>query len=123
VSYTRFVSPDGRSFLATGDQGAGIYDVSNGERRTIPGIEAGEIPIGWGKHGELVYVYRPYELPAIVYGIDLASGRRQLWKRLVPADTAGVTLVRPPRISDDGTCYAYNYTRILSDLFVVSGIR
>jgi Tol biopolymer transport system component len=123
VPYTKFVSPDGRFILAIDERGPGIYDVSNGERRPIDGIEPGEVPIGWGKHGALIYAYRPYELPAKIYAIDVGTRRRQLWRQLVPADTAGITLVRPPRISDDGTCYAYNYVRILSAVYRVTGIK
>jgi len=67
-----------------------------------------EILDGTGTHGAVIYVYRPYELPANVYAIVFGTGRSQLWKQLVPADTAGITVVRPPRISDDGICYAYN---------------
>ncbi len=124
VPYTRYVSPDGRYFLAMdADHGPGIYDVANGERRPVPGIDPGEVPIGWGHGGTVIRVYRPYELPVKVYELDASSGSRRLWKQLAPADSAGITLLRPPRISDDGTCYAYNYNRILSDVFMISGIK
>jgi hypothetical protein len=46
-----------------------------------------------------------------------------IWKQLAPVDTAGVTLLRPPRIYDDLTCYAHNYNRVLSDVYVVNSMK
>jgi hypothetical protein len=59
-------------------------------------------------------------------GIDrvvIATGARTPWKTLVPSDGAGVTSVLAVRVLDDGRVYAYSYQRVLSQLFVMSGLR
>ena len=70
-----------------------------------------------------LYVYRPGELPAKVYRLNLATGRKQLWKELMPPDPAGVYFIRPPHFSQDGNAYAYSYARLLSDLYVMDGVQ
>ena len=123
VSYTRFVSPDGKSFLAVEADGTpSIRSVETGEPKPIPGWTGGEVAAGWAGDGKSIYVYRG-SVPAPVYEIDLATGHRQLWKELNPPDSAGINFIRPPHISADGKVYAYNYNRVLSDLYVVDGLK
>jgi eukaryotic-like serine/threonine-protein kinase len=123
VPYAQIISPDGKSVLAFGPDGQpGIYSTENGERKAIAGMEAGEQPIGWTADGASIYVYRP-TVPARVFRVELAGGKRTLWKELSPADPVGVYFIRPPHIANDGKSYAYNYGRILSDLYVADGLK
>jgi hypothetical protein len=62
-------------------------------------------------------------MPAKVYLVDVATGRRELWKQLIPADAAGVIQVGIALPSADGGSCVYTYTRQLSDLFEVDGLR
>jgi len=55
--------------------------------------------------------------------VDLATGRREDWKELAPSDPAGVKTISPVRFSADGKSYAYSYYRVLSDLYVVEGLK
>jgi hypothetical protein len=41
----------------------------------------------------------------------------------MPPDPAGVYFMRPPLFSSDGNSYAYSYARLLSDLYLVDGIK
>jgi Tol biopolymer transport system component len=123
VPYAQIISPDGKSVLAVGPDGQpGIYSTETGEHKPIAGLEAGEQPIGWTPEGASIYAYRP-TVPARVFRVELASGKRTLWKELSPADPIGVFFIRPPHIANDGKSYAYNYGRILSDLYVVDGLK
>ena len=123
VPYGQIISPDGRSVLAFGPDGQpGIYSTDKGERKAIAGVEAGEQPFGWTPDGASIYVYRP-TVPSRVFRVQLSSGKRTLWKELSPADPVGVFFIRPPHIANDGKSYAYNYSRILSDLYVVDGLK
>ena len=63
------------------------------------------------------------ELPARVYRLDLATGRRELWREWVPYNPAGVYFIRPPHFSSDGKSYAYSYRRTLSELFLADGLK
>ena len=123
VPYAQIISPDGKSVLALGPDGSpGVYSTENGERKAIPGMEPGEQPIGWTADAASIYAYRP-TVPARVFRVELATGKRQLWKELTPADPVGVYFIRPPHIAADGKSYAYNYGRILSDLYVADGLK
>src|SRR5207237_8582266 len=86
VPYAQVISPDGKSVLALGPDGSpGVYSTENGERKPIPGMEPGEQPIGWTGDGANIYAYRP-AVPARIFRVELATGKRLLWKELAPAD-------------------------------------
>jgi eukaryotic-like serine/threonine-protein kinase len=73
---------------------------------------------GWG-----ICVYRPGEFPAKVAQLELATGKRTLWRSLAPADPAGVSQIGPIVMTPDGTSYIYGYHRTLSDLYLVEGLK
>jgi DNA-binding beta-propeller fold protein YncE len=118
------VSPDGRSAIAIGTDGQPIvYPLDGGEPRPIPGLAAGAQATSWTGDGGAVYVYQPGQLPARVYRLDVTTGRKELWRELMPSNPAGVFFIRPPHISSDGKSYAYNYRRTLSELFLADGLK
>ena len=51
------------------------------------------------------------------------TGQRTLWKQLMPPDPAGVEYVGPISAYSDGKSYVYGYRRMLSDLYVVDGLK
>jgi hypothetical protein len=123
VNYTHFVSPDGQFFLGVdSDRNSVVYSVQSGEGKPVPGLNPAEVAFGWTGDGKSVYVYRP-AVPALVYRVELSTGHRQLWKELNPPDPAGINFIRTPHISADGKAYAYNYNRVLSELFLVDGLK
>ena len=118
------LSPDGQQVISVGaDQKAYSYPVSGGDPRAIAGIDPGEQPIQWSADGKEVYLYKPGDLPAKVYRLDLSTGRRSLWKELIPSDAAGVSRLGPIVITPDGKSCLYGYHRILSDLYLVDGLK
>ena len=123
-AFGKAVSPDGKTVAVLGpDQRIYLYPVEGGEPAAIPGLSAGESPAGWSVDGRSLYVYRQGELPAKVYLVEVATGRRQLWKMLMPSDSAGVSNITRVCPTPDGTSYAYAYIRTLSDLYLVEGAR
>ena len=50
-------------------------------------------------------------IPARIDRLDLATGRAEKWRDIVPADATGVTGVYGFRIAPDGRHYAYGYAR------------
>jgi hypothetical protein len=81
------------------------------------------VPSRWSPDGRALYVYRRDELPTHVYRVDVASGRKELWKTIGPSDRAGVTGVGHIIMTPDGASYVYNYQRTLSDLYLVEGLK
>ena len=125
VSIAYPVSPDGKLVAAIGpDQRGYLYPVEGGgEPRAIPGFAAGDTPTAWSADGRSLYVYRYGEFPAQIYRLELATGQKKLWKQLMPSDPAGVNIVFPILVTPDGKSYVYGYRRILSDLYLVEGLK
>jgi dipeptidyl aminopeptidase/acylaminoacyl peptidase len=118
------ISPDGQQVAAIGPDGKGyLYPVAGGTPRPIAGLQPGEHPIGWGQDASTLYVYQPGEMPAKVYRLELATGKRTLWKQFLPADPAGVATVGPILITPDGKSYVYGFHRTLADLYLVEGLK
>jgi len=118
------ISPDGREVAAVGpDQKGYLYPAAGGDPRPIPSLAAGELPVAWTSDGRSMYVYRSAELPAKVDLIELSTGRRTRWKELRPSDPAGVEFVGPILMTADAKTYVYGYRRLLTDLYVVEGLR
>ena len=55
--------------------------------------------------------------------MEVATGRRERWKELRPADSAGVVSVGGIHVTPDGRYYVYTYPRDLSDLYLVEGLK
>jgi len=118
------ISPDGREVAAiASDQNGYLYPVAGGYPRPIPSLTVGELPVAWSSDRRSIYVYRPAELPTKVDGIELSTGRRTLWKELRPADPAGVEFIGPILMTPDARNYVYGYRRLLTDLYVVDGLK
>jgi Tol biopolymer transport system component len=118
------LSPNGRTVAAVGPDGRGyLYPIPAGEALPIKGLEDGEVPLSWTADSMSLYIYRPSDLPAKVYRLNIATGQRTLWKQLMPPDPAGVELVGPILPSADGKAYVYGYRRMLSDLYLVDGLK
>ncbi len=118
------LSPDGKLFAAIDPQAKlSLYSVQGGAPRQIPGVSPGEVPIRWSKDARSLYVLRPGGLPARVYRLDISTGRRELWKEILPADRAGMREVWPVLMTPDAKSYVYGYSRYLTDLYLVDGLK
>ena len=70
-----------------------------------------------------VYLWKRGDVPARVTRVDVETGKREVWKDLLPADPAGVERISNVLVTPDGKGYAYCYARLLSDLFIVEGLK
>ncbi len=122
--YSHLISPDSKFVIARGsDRALRLYPLAGGPPRPLPGVAPAEQPLRWSSDGGSLYVYTPGPPPVTVERLRLSDGRREVWKQLVPADTAGAAFIRPPVITPDGRFYVYCYPRVLSEVFLVRGIR
>ena len=124
LAFLRAISPDGRLASVRGpDRRRYLYPLGGGEPATIAGIAPGEDPVGWYGDARSLFVFDRGKLPGRVYRLDVATGKREFWKELVPLDPAGIALLSAPALTPDGKTYVYSYNRILSDLFLAEGLK
>jgi hypothetical protein len=100
-----------------------LFPVDGGAPRPIPGVADGEFPLRFSPDGRSIFAWKRGEIPARVPRVDIDSGRREIWKELLPVDPSGVERISNVVVSADGKGYAYCYARLLSDLFVVEGLK
>jgi Tol biopolymer transport system component/tRNA A-37 threonylcarbamoyl transferase component Bud32 len=117
------VSPDGKSFVAIrpSDRARVLFPIGGGEPRAIPGLTAADIPLGWSADSRSIFTGgRGSTITGVpVWKVDIATGKRELVKTLIPADRAGFQAFDNQVITPDGQTIAFSFTRILSTLFIM----
>jgi hypothetical protein len=116
-------SPDG-SVVAAKDADGKIllYPVAGGPPRAAPGpSEPGEIN-GWSADGKWITLGERRQNGFDLFRRELATGRRELVKRIAPADPAGILFLNPI-IAPAGRSYVYSYGRGLATLYMVQGLK
>jgi eukaryotic-like serine/threonine-protein kinase len=121
------VSTDGKNVMGRGPGSkVFLYPVSGGPAHPVPGVEPADQLIRWDADGKTVYLTRAEDSVSVsIYRFDPASGRRELWKKLGPADPTGINSRTWDKVllTPDGKVYAYDYMRDLSELYVVDGLK
>jgi dipeptidyl aminopeptidase/acylaminoacyl peptidase len=82
-------------------------------------------PLRFTADGRRIYVQhvRGTSLPVAVSLLDLATGKLSPWRQFAPADTVGIDLLTRILIAPDERTTVFSVRRILSDLYVASGLR
>jgi hypothetical protein len=55
--------------------------------------------------------------------VNTATGEKEFWKTFGTDLPAGVVAVGGPQLSADGSAYAYVYVQVLSEAYVVRGLK
>ena len=117
------VSPDGQSFLAfrVADRARVVIPIDGGEARAIPGLTPADILVGWSADGRSVFTGgRGSTITGTTISkVDIATGKREIVKTLIPADRAGFQAFDTQLITPDGQTLAFSFTRILSTLYTM----
>ncbi len=122
--YRGTVTPDSRFTVVRGpDRRMYLYSLEGGEPTGLPGLPTEDVPMRFAPDGRTLFVLDRGEVPSKVYRYDVASGRKELWRELVPADRAGLSSVTRAVVTPDGKAYAYSYLRVLSYLQLVEGLK
>ncbi len=118
------LSPDGtRIFAVRSDNRAFLYPLEGGEPREVSAYSAGDWPAGWSRDGRFLYLFSAGPLPVKVWKVELAAGKRELWREIAPGDAAGGTGFFNLVIAQDESSYAYSYSRSTSELYVAEGME
>jgi len=113
------LSPDGKLVLARGPEGKySVYPIVGGAPQPVPGLTEADTLAQWSTDGRSVLVYRRAEIPCRLERVDLATGRRTLFKEFAPADRTGLLSMREIFVTDDLRSYAYTAYYQVSSLFV-----
>jgi Tol biopolymer transport system component len=128
----RAISPEGvRGAVPTADgkfvfgfaAAVALYPVDRqGAPRPIRGIHPDDSIASVSPDGRSVLVYSATKNSMEVFRVDLASGRRVLFKKIGPADPTGIVFAFGA-FTPDGKYYAYCYGRVLDELYAVDGLR
>ena len=116
-------SPDGRSAAGRTDEGVRVYPLAGGEPKAVPGLDSRFSPIQWSTDSTSLYVYNDVQIPAAVSRVNIATGKMEAVRNLVPRDPAGVVYISPIVMTPDASLFAYSSYRMLSVLYVVSGLH
>jgi Tol biopolymer transport system component len=115
-------SPDGRWVAAvTDDLTLILFPLEGGEPRRVTRLAPREAVSQWIADGRTLFIDHPGSR-LDVFGIDVQSGDRQLWKSFELPDPAGVRLMGFV-ITRDARSYAYGYFRVLDELYLVDGLK
>jgi len=118
------ISPDGQLVVGIGsDQKGYLFSSTGADPRIVNGMEPGDIPINWSQDARSIYLYRSGEVPAKVYRLELATGKKTVWKQIAPLDPTGVSTIGPILMTPDGKTYVYGFHRTLGDLYLVEGLK
>jgi hypothetical protein len=127
INHTTATSPDGgRLAYGSVDGKLKIAPIFEGSASAVPGLllEKNDVIEQWSDDGRFLYVSRSDELPRPVDRVEIATGRRTPWKKLMPEDTSGLYWISQVSIAPDGQSYAYSYTAaVASALYVVEGLK
>jgi len=115
-------SPDGQWVAAvTQDSALVLFPLKGGEPRSLAKLAPGERVSQWSSDGRTLLVSHSGER-LDVFGIDVGSGERRLWKTIDVPDPAGVHMYSFV-VARDARSYAYGYMRVLDELYVVEGLK
>ena len=121
----RLLSADGKSLATETPEGLALTPLEGGPSSPIPGTSPDDRPLGFTSDGKFLFLRSnaKKDFPALVFRLDVSTGRREVWKELLPGDPAGITVLVANAISQDGQTVLFLYGRSLADLYLAEGLR
>ena len=120
------VTPDGQRLLARTPGAAGqwqLYPIAGGAPQPAP-LKAFDRPLAFTPDGGALFVSPWSETgPCVVERVDLSTGQRAGWTEIRVEDKAGAGPMLPIVMTPDGQSYAFSVHRVLSELYLVRGLR
>ncbi len=115
------VSPDGLAVaIVKGNAATSVYSLTGQFLREVP---VSYRPLGWSSDSRFLYVRSPGEIPVRIQRLEVATGIATPWKEIVSVDTSGMAGPIEVSINSDGDAYTYTVTKMITDLFIVEGLR
>jgi hypothetical protein len=118
------ISPDGK-LVAASDMKLGavqLYPVEGGAPRAIPGLLPDET-VECTSDPHRLYVFQRSASLIRVFRLNILTGQRMFFKEIAVPVGPGACEMSHVLFNPDGTAYAYGYVRLLSDLYLVAGLK
>lgn len=100
-----------------------VFDIDGGDVRPVAALSSSDIPLYWSRDDRYVYVADSFLLPVDIWQVDLDSGQRDLWQQVHPPNLAGVSSLGNIKLVAEVDAYVAAYMRVLSELYLVEGLR
>jgi Tol biopolymer transport system component len=115
------VSPDGKYVVGAHAGQVLLVPLDGGQARVVPGLSPPlDRVIQWSGDSRALYVYRQGELSRKVQLVDLETGQQRLWKEITMENSQGGLQIR---VTPDGKTWVYSVRQVLSELYLVEGLR
>ena len=116
-------SPDGKLLLGLDGQTPKTYSMGGGGVvGVLPNLGSDDQIDRWAADGKSLFIWN-YTTMCRLDRLDIASGKRAPLFTISPPDRTGIVGFNFCRTSKDGTAHTYSAYRLLTDLFVVNGLR
>ena len=119
------LSPDGSKTAIVGPDGKwGIWTLNGSTMQSIPGLDDRYVICGWTADSNALYIalsQRGHNRQ--LFRVNIATGKMDPWKSLGAESRIGIQSMGRPQIWNDGAAYAYLYVQVLSEAYVVSGLK
>jgi len=115
-------SADGKLISGMDATAMKLYPLDGGPPRPIAGLQAGEV-FDWTSDPRFAFVYQTKVAPVKIYRLNIQNGQRQLFKEIYPSDETGLSDMLHLLVSAGGRAYVYGYSRLLSELYLVNGLK
>jgi Tol biopolymer transport system component len=123
VSQVPVVSPDGTRVVGRDPEGhPRVYPLDGGSSELVPGVSEDDRVLQWTDDGGALFVGHRVGPVWKVRRLDLRTGRATPWTEIAPRTTAGLRL-SSVYLTPNGRFWVHGYSRLLTDLYVVTGIR
>jgi eukaryotic-like serine/threonine-protein kinase len=118
------LSPDGKYIAGESMDMGGprLYPADGGASQPIPGLQPRE-DFGWTSDPHFLYIFEQENSAIRVFRLNILTGQRTFWKEVPVPEGPGKCEMSHILFSADGRAYAFGYVRILSDLYMVGGLR
>jgi eukaryotic-like serine/threonine-protein kinase len=118
-------SPDGSLLAVRADDGAVLaWALPDGGRaRELASLADNEAFAGWSNDRDRIFI-AAWDGPRVrIDALDISNGRRTTIREITIDDPAGMMTMPELYLSADASTYIYGFSRMLSTLYLVTGLR
>ena len=121
-SHLSRVSPDGRHVVSKiADSSHVIIPLDGSAPRPLEGVLPGERPHDWSPDSQAIFVFERGRIPARIFRVEIASGKREFWHAISPRNPSGVSGFNSIGLAMDGRACVGSYMRATSELYIARG--